>query len=107
MSLVISSLFFDKLVYNPGEVVTLTVDYTSTDSSPADIASTVTVTAVDASSTAVPVTGTLTVAAAGQAQAVTVGASDDRIPPGTWVLVSNAVSGTGPFTGIAVLTSTA
>jgi hypothetical protein len=107
MSLSITSATFDQAVYDPGDTITLTVDYSSTDSAPADVISTVTVTATDASGTATS-PATLTVAGGSQqAEPVTVSASDSRVPSGTWTVISNTVSGTGPFTGVAVLTSLA
>ena len=107
MSLSITSLSFDQAVYNPGAVITLTVMYTSTDTAASDITSAVTATVTDAVSTVTSSPATLTVAAAGQAEPTTVTAADNRTPAGTWVLVSNGFTGTGPFTGTAVLTSTA
>jgi hypothetical protein len=108
MSLSITSLTFDKSAYNPGDVITLTVDYTSDDAtSGAESVFNASVTITDAVNTA---TGSapLTVDATGAAQPTTVSASDDRSPSGTWTLVSNDLTGTAaPFAGVAVLTSAA
>lgn len=107
-SLVITSLSFDKPVYNPGDVITLTVQYTSADFTGGSVTSEVAVTVADAMASAsgsapfavstgteVPVPATVTV-------------TDDRTPPGTWILVSDVLAGTSsPFAGTAVLTSVA
>ena len=53
MSLAISSWVFDKAVYNPGDLITLTVSYTSTDVLPANaLTHAVTVMLSDATGTA-------------------------------------------------------
>lgn len=118
MSLAFTSFVFDSAEYSPGATITLTVDYTSTDTaSSASIANAVTVTLSDAASgsvaqasdgsasfpmfsTSVPATG---------AEPVSVSASDNRATPGTWALVSNTPGPetVAPFSGIAILTSTA
>lgn len=107
MALSISSLTFDKATYNSGDPVTLTVDYVSDDASTAaDVTSNVTVTVSDSENTA---TGTQPFSVAGAASMLpaSVSATDDRSPAGTWTLVSNAVTGSNPWNGTAVLTSVA
>lgn len=108
MSLTVTSLTFDKPVYNLGDVITLTVDYTSDDvTAGAEAIFNASVTITDAVNTASG-TAPFTVDAAGTAQSTTVSASDDRSPAGTWTLVSNDLTGSAaPFTGVAVLTSAA
>jgi len=114
MSLAFSSFIFDKAIYNPGDAITLTVNYTSDDLDPGtSVATAVTVALSDTA-------GTVTQASDGSAafpdltvetpsgtpMATSVSASDPR--PGTWTLVSNAFSGgAAPFAGQAVLTSVA
>lgn len=115
MSLTITGWSFDQSVYNPGAVVTLTIDYTSTDSSAADVSSAVTVTVSDATSGAVTQASNgsvafpdFTTAGAASADPTTVTVSDNRPTPGTWTQVSNTLSGTAaPFSGVAVFTSVA
>ena len=115
MALAFTSFAFDQAEYSSGATITLVVDYTSTDTaSAASIANAVTVTLSDAASGSVaqasdgsasfPMFNTAVPAGA---QPVTVSAADSRTPSGAWALVSNTLSGTGPFTGVAVLTSTA
>jgi hypothetical protein len=115
MSLVINSWSFDQPVYTTGSTITLTVDYTSTDttSTPADTAFNVTVTVADSAdsvtntsdgSVAFPMFTTSTPGAE-SADPTTVTVTDNR--PGTWTLVSNTLSAAAPFTGVAVLTSVA
>jgi uncharacterized protein YfaS (alpha-2-macroglobulin family) len=106
MSLAITSMTFDQAVYNPGDTITLTVIYTSTDAASSDVGSTVTATVTDASTSASQ-SGTLTVAAAGAMLPVTAAATDTRTPSGTWTLASDTVTGSNPWTGTAVLTSVA
>jgi hypothetical protein len=115
MALTISGWAFDQPVYNPGATITLTIDYTSTDSSAANVSSAVTVTVSDAVSGAVTQASDGSVsfpdfatAGAVTADPTTVSVSDNRPTPGTWTQVSNTLSGTAaPFTGVAVLTSVA
>jgi hypothetical protein len=110
MSLSITSVTLDQAAYNPGETVTLTVDYVSTDFT-GSAGSTVTVNATvsDSVNTASLDTATFTINGTGEVvMPTTVTASDSRTPSGTWVLVSNSLSGTtSPFNGTAVLTTTA
>ena len=117
MSLAFVSFAFDAPEYNPGQAINLTVNYTSSDlASAASVASAVTVTLTDAASGAVTQASdtsgnfpdlTVTAPSAG-AQPTSVSASDSRATPGTWTLVSNTISGdAAPFTGVAVLSSTA
>jgi len=117
MSLAFTSFAFDQPEYAPGAVITLTVEYSSSDLEAASsVASAVTASLSDSTS------GTVTQASDGSAafpdftvstpastaEPVTVSATDNRTAPGTWTLVSNTLSGTAaPFTGVAVLTSTA
>jgi hypothetical protein len=116
VALTFTSFSFDQPEYNPGQTITLTVDYTSTDLAAAsDVTSAVTVTLTDAAGTLAQASDgsasfpQFTVATpADTAQPVTVTATDNRTAPGTWALVSSTLSGTAaPFTGVAVLTSTA
>jgi hypothetical protein len=114
MSLEITSWAFDQPVYNPGATITLTINYTSTDGTVADVASTVTVTVTDATGTATQssdVSGDFpdfTVAGAATVEPTTVTVADNRSPAGAWTEVSNVLSGTAvPFTGVAVFTSVA
>lgn len=110
MALTITGITFDKAVYNPGDTITCTVDYTSTDAAPAAPATpTVTVTVSDSAPSTASQDATFSVAAAGSSPlATTVSAVDDRTPAGTWTVVSNDLSGTGsPWEGVAVLTSVA
>ena len=116
MSLSFTSFAFDKALYNPGDVITLTVDYVSSDVAAATaVASAVTVALTDSSGTAsqtsdgsvafpdfnTSVTGT-------EPEPVSVSVTDSRSPSGTWTVVSNAFTGTtAPFPGVAVLTSVA
>lgn len=117
MSLVINSWSFDQPVYTTGSTITLTVDYTSTDttSTPTDTAFNVTVTVADSAdsvtntsdgSVAFPM---FTTSAPGTetADPTTLTVTDNRATPGTWTLVSNTLSDAAPFTGVAVLTSVA
>lgn len=105
-SLSITSLSFDKAAYNPGDIITLTVDYTTDDSTAAATSFETAVTATDADGTATQ-SGPFTVNGAAEPMPVTVTATDNRPSPGTWTLASNVVTGTGPWSGIAVLTSVA
>jgi hypothetical protein len=115
MSLTITGWSFDQAVYNPGATITLTIDYTSTDSSAADVSSAVTVTVSDATSGAVTQASNgsvafpdFTTAGAESADPTTVTVSDNRSPAGTWNQVSNVLSGSAaPFSGVAVFTSVA
>jgi hypothetical protein len=106
-SLSITGLSFDQAVYSPGETITLTVTYTSDDFTAASITSTAAVTVTDASTSASQ-SAPFSVADGTQAMLpVTVSATDDRATPGTWAVQSDTVAGSGPWTGTAVLTSTA
>ena len=117
MSLSFTSWSFDAAQYSPGSTITLTVSYSSTDELPADdVTSAVTVAAVDATSGTVSQTSDasgnfppFTVSTAASApEPVEVSATDARTTPGTWTLVSNEFTSTSaPFTGTAVLSSTA
>lgn len=106
MALNISSATFDKTVYNPGDVVTLTVGYTTDDSSTVDSTFNAAVTVSNSADTA-SVTAPFEVSGAVQMLPVTVSVSDDRSPAGAWSVVSNTVTGAGPWDGVAVLTSVA
>lgn len=117
MSLAFTSFTFDQPEYNPGQTITLSVVYTTTDLAAATtVTSAVTAVLTDATS------GSVSQASDGSAsfpnfvvsnpsgspEPVDVTVTDDRTTPGTWTLVSNTVAGTAaPFTGTAVLTSTA
>jgi protein-disulfide isomerase-like protein with CxxC motif len=103
-ALSITSVSFDKASYNPGDVITLTVIYASQDSAPAATAFKAQVTAAD-SQTSAEQTVPFTISGAQQMLPVTVTVTDSR--PGTWTLLSDTVTGSGPWTGTAVLTSTA
>lgn len=110
MALTFTSLTFDQASYAPGQAITLTVDYTSTDEAPASsVTNAVTVALADAASGSVTQSQDFTVSTpANEAEPVTVSATDDRSTPGTWTLVSSALTGTAPpFSGTAVLTSAA
>jgi hypothetical protein len=114
MALDITSWSFDQPVYNSGATITLTINYTSTDVSVADVTSVVTVTVTDADSNVSQTSDSsgnfpnLEVAGASTVEATTVGVSDNRSPVGVWTEVSNVLSGTAaPFTGVAVFTSVA
>ena len=116
MSLAISSWVFDKAVYNPGDLITLTVSYTSTDVLPANaLTHAVTVMLSDATGTATQASDAsasfpdfTTETPSGVPEPVTVTVTDSRVPSGVWTLVSDSFTGTvSPFTGTAVLTSTA
>lgn len=118
MSLAFTSFSFDQPEYNPGQTITLTVTYTSTDEAAgSSVVSAVTAALTDASTTTA-VTQTSDGSAsfpdftvttpANSAEPTTVAVSDNRSTPGTWALVSNNIAGNAsPFTGTAVLTSTA
>jgi hypothetical protein len=99
---------FDQSVYNPGAVITLTVDYTTDDSTGGgNIVSEVTAVVSDSENSASS-TGSFTVdSGPATPLPITVTASDNRPSPGTWTLTSNDVTGSGPWTGVAVLTSEA
>jgi hypothetical protein len=106
-SLVINSMTFDQSVYNPGSTITLTVNYTSDDFTAAAVSSTATATAAD-SDVSVNQSAAFSVANGPDTMLpVTVTVTDNRATPGTWTLVSDTVSGSGPWTGVAVLTSVA
>jgi hypothetical protein len=117
MSLAFTSFTFDQAQYSPGQTITLTAAYTSTDPAEASsVASAVTVVLSDAASGTVTQTSDgspafpdfTTSVSADSAQPTTVSATDSRSTPGVWTLVSNSFTGTAaPFTGTAVLTSTA
>jgi len=110
MALSITSINFDKAVYNSGDTITATVVYTSTDSAAApDLSSVLTVTVADAAPSTVSQDATFAVAGSGATPLpTTVSALDNRVPQGVWTLVSNDLSGTAsPWTGSAVLTSVA
>jgi len=116
MSLAFTSFSFDKTLYNPLDVITLTVEYVSSDTAAASsVASAVTVVLADSTGTASQASDgsavfpdfTTAIPATG-AEPVTVSASDSRTPSGTWTVASNSFTGsTAPFTGTAVLTSVA
>jgi hypothetical protein len=116
MALNITGWTFDESVYNPGDTITMTVNYTSSDVTPdgnVDNPITVTVTDADSTQAVASVDATpfpnFTVSAEGTAEPTTVSAADTRTPLGVWTVVSNDLTpGTdAPFDGIAVLTSTA
>jgi hypothetical protein len=107
--LTIGTMSFDKSLYNPGDTITFTVNYTSTDFTGTpnqNFEATATV-----SDTVSTTSSSLGFAVAGTGETVlptTVSATDNRPTPGTWTLVSNVISGTAPtWTGVAVLTSVA
>jgi hypothetical protein len=117
MSLSIMSWSFDKGLYNPGDTMTLTVNYTTTDTTggQGDVAFPITVALSDASSS-VSLTSTGAIdfpdftlnEGAVSPQLTTVSVSDARTPPGTWALVSNTIStSVSPYPGTAVFTSVA
>jgi hypothetical protein len=107
--LTITSLSFDKEVYNPGEPVTLTVKYVTPNSNSLQFgehAAQVTTSVTDSLGTATKSASFTVDSGAAQSLPISVVASDDKPPPGgTWVMVSNTLTGTGPWDGIAVLTS--
>jgi hypothetical protein len=117
MALTITGWFFDQPVYNTGDTINLTVNYTSTDFTDGSdpVSSGITVTVTDTSDSAdqasdgsssfpdFTVAGTAAVV-----EPTTVAVSDNRSPAGTWTEVSNTLSGTvSPFTGVAIFTSVA
>jgi hypothetical protein len=117
MSLAFISFSFDQPSYSPGQTINLTVVYTSTDLAAASsVASAVSVTLNDSASGSVAQASDgsaafpmfATAIPADSAQPVTVSATDNRATPGAWAVVSNSLAGdAAPFTGTAVLTSTA
>ena len=116
MSLAFTSWSFDSPSYVSGQVVTLSVLYTSTDVVPdATLANAVTVSLSDASgslSQSSDTSGSFpsfeTETPSSTPQPTSVSASDSRSPSGTWTVVSNSIdSSQTPFAGTAVLTSVA
>jgi hypothetical protein len=118
MALDITSWSFDEPVYNSGDTITLTINYTSTDSTGGTeaVVSAVTVTVTDSAGDATQVSDggvnfpNFTVGSTTSAvvDPTTVAVTDNRSTPGTWTEVSNNLSGTeAPFTGVAVFTSVA
>jgi len=107
VALAITSITFDKPVYNPGDVITLTVDYTSTDLiSVPEVTSTATVELTDAAGSTSGTSDFLVQPAGTEPEPTTAVVTDNR--GGAWALVSNAFTGTtAPFPGVAVLTSAA
>ena len=88
------SLATDKTVYNVGDELTLTADYSDASVNPVTL--TITASATDASGNTVGATATVTVNTSEQ-EAMTIGASDSF--GDTYSIVSNAA-------GVAVLTTT-
>src|SRR5690242_3535459 len=107
MALSITSMTFDQGVYSPGSTITLTVDYTSDDSTVGDTEFQAAVTVADAANTASASAPFMVATGEPVVMPTTVTATDNRTPAGTWTLASNDLTGTGPFTGVAVLTSVA
>jgi hypothetical protein len=113
MALTVGPLVLDQSVYHPGDTITLTVNYSSTDfTGTPDSTFVVTPMISDTSNSTEggPVnTAVVTVAGTGEVvEPTTVTASDNRTPPGVWLLTSNTVTGSAPtWSGVAVLTSTA
>jgi len=114
MALTITSWVFDQPVYNPGATITLTVNYTSTDGTSANVSSGVMVTVTDSAGSATETSDgsvnfpDFATAGAVTADPTTVSVSDNRTPAGAWTQVSNTLSGSAaPFTGVAVFTSVA
>jgi len=99
---------FDKAVYNPGDVITLTVDYGTDDSAGGgNIVSEVTAVVSDSENSASSTSSFTVDSGPATPLPTSVSASDNRPSPGTWALGSNDISGSGPWTGVAVLTSMA
>lgn len=116
MTLAFTSWSFDKPVYTPGEPITLTVEFTSSDLvSSAAVASAVTVVLSDAAGQATQASDASgnfpefsTQASSDTPQPVTASATDSRTPSGTWTAGPVTFTGAAaPFSGTAVLTSTA
>jgi hypothetical protein len=114
VALAITSWSFDQAVYNSGDTITLTIDYTSTDFTASDVSSAVTVSVTDSAGTASQTSDgsasfpEFSTAGAATVDPTTVSVSDNRLTPGVWTEVSNTVSGSAaPFTGVAVFTSVA
>lgn len=117
MALTITNWAFDQPVYTSGQMITLTINYTSTDFTGGGepVSSTVTVTVTDEAGDATQtsddsgnfpgfsVNGSVVVV-----DPTTAEVTDDRTPPGTWTEVSNVLTGdASPYTGVAVFTTTA
>lgn len=114
--LAFTSFTFDRVVYAPGQAITLTVSYTSDDLDPGSSAETAVTAALSDAASTVSMTsdgspafpGFTVETPSGTPMATTVTVSDPR--PGTWILVSNSFDPAvtvAPFPGMAVLTSVA
>lgn len=103
-TLAVTNVTFDKSEYNPGDVIYMTVTYTTDDMPAPSTTYSVTANAADVDGTAAQ-SASYTVAGKTGPLPVQVTATDTR--NSTWTVTSSRITGTGPWTGTVTLTTVA